>query len=474
MRQRTRNGRRHDARDHEGRHDRAAAGRGGRRDRVAAVEATVEAAVASAHLGVVAPDPRLVDALAREPAARARPAPVADTASRDRADEPTDHGHDLVDAVLARLLVDGVADVWQRGWQPVDLHRAIERHHGRAGARLSARAVGHEVARHPDATVPLRWRHQLDAIGADAASPDATAGRAGTGGPWAVPWPAPRSGDPGPARLQAVGLAVATVAALRALPRLPKLGPVPGEQAVPVGAGGPADAGVLRKVTSLLAKAESTTFPDEAEALTAKAQQLMTRHAIDRAQLEAGRGDEPVAGGRRLGIDDPYANPRYLLLAAVADANRCRAVWTRAWGFATVFGDEGDIDAVELLFTSLLVQATRAMVLEPRPAGRSGGGTRSFRHAFLVAFAGRVGQRLAEAADTVTVEAAARSAALVPLFTARREAADRALGEAFPETRTMRVSARDAAGWQAGVRAADRADLDLRRPVRSPAPRALR
>jgi hypothetical protein len=232
--------------------------------------------------------------------------------------------------------------------------------------------------------------------------------------------------------------------------------------------------GVLHKVRSLLAKAESTTFPDEAEALTAKAQQLMTRHAIDLAEVEAGRGDEPVAGSRRLTVENPYANPRFLLLTAVADANRCRAVWSKQWGFATVFGDEGDLDAVELLYTSLLVQATRAMVVEPKPAGRSGAATRSFRHAFLVAFAGRIGQRLAEAAQAETAEAARGSTALVPLFEARQAAADRAVDEVFPRTRRLRVSARDARGWRAGARAADQADLDRQGAVRTPRRASLR
>jgi hypothetical protein len=218
---------------------------------------------------------------------------------------------------------------------------------------------------------------------------------------------------------------------------------------------------MLRKVTSLLAKAESTNFPEEAEALTGKAQELMTRHAIDRAHLDARRGDRPTVGGRRVGVDDPYAGARYLLLASVADANRCRAVWTKHWGFATVFGDEGDLDAVELLFTSLLVQATRAMVAQPRPGRASGGATRSFRQSFLVAFAQRIGVRLREAADTVTADAATRSTDLVPVFARRREAADAALAEAFPETRTTRMSANDAAGWHAGTRAADRAELGL-------------
>lgn len=432
------------------------------------LHALIDAAVASTPFGVVAPNAELVDELARHPV---RPAAAAPGTG---ADGPSPEDVDPVDAALSEALVTAVAGAWQRGWQPTDLHRAVEQRQGRSPAQVLVRAVAVEVGHHPVATIPPRWRQQLDAIGADVrsgrrAAPDA-AGRTAS---WAVPWPPSRSGQPGPARVEAVRAAIGTLAVLRSLPRLPKLGPAPGEAPLPPATGGRADAAVLHKVNSLLAKAESTSFPDEAEALTAKAQELMTRHAIDRAQLEAGRGDEPVAGGRRLAVDDPYANPRFLLLAAIARANRCRAVWTKKWGFATVFGDEGDLDAVELLYTSLLVQATRAMVLEPRPPGRSGAGTRSFRHAFLVAFAERVGQRLADATASVTADAARSSAALVPLFEARRVAADKAVDDAFPNTRALRVSARNAEGWEAGVRAADRADLDLRARVPTPRPRAL-
>jgi hypothetical protein len=426
------------------------------------VDAAVEAAVASAAFGVVAPARHLVDALARWPA-------------------PGDGAPDPVDRAVAAALVGTMAAAWQGGWQPADLHRVVERRHGRAHARVAARAIGREAQRHGESAVPPPWRRQLDAIGAV----DAFRAGGAADDPWAVPWPpvTGRAGDPSVARTEAIEVAVQTVALVRSLPRLPRLGPVPGEApAVPdprsrvgrrTGGDAGADPRVLRKVTSLLAKAESTNFPDEAEALTAKAQELMTRHAIDQAHFDAKRGDSPRLGGRRVGIDDPYAGARYLLLSAVARANRCRAVWTKQWGFSTVFGDEGDLDAVELLYTSLLVQATRAMVAERRPAATSGGGTRSFRQSFLVAFAGRIGERLSDAAEAVTADEATRSTALVPLFAARREAAELALKEAFPETRTTRMSARNAEGWHAGMRAADAAQLDLHRPVRRGATRAL-
>ena len=34
-------------------------------------------------------------------------------------------------------------------------------------------------------------------------------------------------------------------------------------------------------------------------------------------------------GGRRVGIDDPYVGPKALLLAGIAEANRCKAVWSQ-------------------------------------------------------------------------------------------------------------------------------------------------
>jgi hypothetical protein len=61
-------------------------------------------------------------------------------------------------------------------------------------------------------------------------------------------------------------------------------------------------------------------------------------------------------------IDSPYAGAKALLVQAVATANRCRTVWTEHLGFVTVVGSETDLNLVELLTTSLLVQANRAML----------------------------------------------------------------------------------------------------------------
>lgn len=221
---------------------------------------------------------------------------------------------------------------------------------------------------------------------------------------------------------------------------------------------GPADSGVLHKVRSLLAKAESTTFPDEAEALTAKAQQLMDRHAIDRAVLAAATpGDRAHPVGRRITIEAPYARAKFQLLTELARANRCRAVWARHLGEATVVGFSEDQETIELLYTSLLVQATSAMLRSGRSASTR---TRSYRQSFLIAFAARIGQRLQSAAEASTAQAdAAHGGAVLPVLHDRALAVEDMLAREFPQVRTMRVTARDHIGYAAGHAAADRAHL---------------
>ena len=244
----------------------------------------------------------------------------------------------------------------------------------------------------------------------------------------------------------------------RTLPALPKLDDSAGH--------GPGiEDKVLAKVRALLAKAESTTFPEEAEALSAKAQELMTRHAIDHAVVSRGAtGERP--GGRRLVIDDPYAEAKSYLLGQVATANRCRAVYSSRLGFSTLFGFPADLVAVELLYTSLLVQGTRAMA----SAGRHDPGSRQprFRRSFLLAYAGRIGERLVAVTAAQVDEAdAVEGGWLLPVLAARDDAVEDAVAAVFPELVSRSMPIRDARGWAAGRAAADLADLAVGPAVRA-------
>jgi len=265
--------------------------------------------------------------------------------------------------------------------------------------------------------------------------------------------------------------AIEVLALLLSLPPLPRLGapgdPGPTSRKMRTGQ----DPRILEKVRALLAKAESTTFPEEAEALSSKAQELMARHAIDEAMIGAGVGGRATGDGAptgmRVPVDDPYASAKSILLSEVASANRCRAVWSKGFGFSTVVGFGSDLEFVEVLYTSLLVQATSAMVAAGSQVDRSGRlRTRSFRQAFLLAYASRIGHRL-RAAEAAGRAAAAEEygAALLPVLADRTAAVEAASAAAFPGAVSRSVSVSNAAGWAAGAAAADLASLSARTEV---------
>ena len=221
---------------------------------------------------------------------------------------------------------------------------------------------------------------------------------------------------------------------------------------------------MLTTVRALLAQAESTTYEAEATAFTAKAQELMARHAIAVALVweRTGRDGTPVT--IRLAIDEPYVEAKSLLLQVVADNSRCRAVWHVDYALSSVIGFSSDVAATETLFTSLLVQSQVAMQAEAAaaPPG-SRVRSRSFRSSFLLAYAHRIGERLAEVNGSIESEVDVASAgSLLPVLAARAGAVDDAVDELFGRLESSRVrGGADAVGWERGRSAADRARLAL-------------
>jgi hypothetical protein len=394
-----------------------------------------------------------------------------------------------VSRALVEYLRVSVATAWQRGWQPAELARHFGRELSADHAAMVADMITAEMRGYAAATVDPRWAAQAAAL--EAAGP-ARGAWWGSDAEYLLAWYAlGRDAE----FIVTVATAVETLHAFHHLPALEKLLPLPGTARTaasePLAAttgppstapssAAPADERMLSRIRALLAKAESTEFAQEAEALSGRAQELMAKYSIDHALLAAETGQAEKPGGRRIAVDNPYEAPKATLLQTVAQANRCRVVWSRELGLVTVIGFPADLDAVELLFTSLLVQANAAML---RTGGkRDGSGrsrTRAFRQSFLLAYAIRIGERLTEAADqaeqTAVAEqraagagdgtadgiAARKGADLVPFLAARHRAVDDAVDEMFGSTltRSRSVRATDAEGWSSGRAAADLASL---------------
>jgi len=344
-----------------------------------------------------------------------------------------------------RALATLLPFLWEAGWQPADVVHAVRRRTNQRGARLVAALIRADAVAVTD-RAPAAWTAQL-------------AGLPGAARSVAEWWRSEAVDAAGAWRdvLRVLGL-------VRELPPLESLLQPPSAWSADTRAEAALDPGtdpkLVGRVRALLAKAESTDFPEEAEALSAKAQSLMARHRIDTAvlaQQPGGVSSSVVA--RRLHLEDPHVDARAAVVQAVGAANGVRVVLLPAFGMATLVGAADDLDLVELLVASLLLQADRALGAAAREGGARVRST-AYRRGFLYAFAQRIGERLETAREAATTAAMATyGAALLPALAEREQAVDRLVGELFPRLRKRTGRAVDAAGWHAGRQAADAADL---------------
>ncbi|PKV99164.1 DUF2786 domain-containing protein [Nocardia fluminea] len=329
------------------------------------------------------------------------------------------------------------------GWLPRDVHEAARRRVDEFAVSYLTDLMADHRADFPADSVDEIWQSQLDALGATVWW--------STERPHLDQW-ADRALLTGE---EALTCALTALALLIQLPKLEQIVALPGTHGL-TARHHHVDERTLGRVRGLLAKAESTSFAEEAETLSAKAQELMTKYAIDRALLDAQRTDPDLPAARRIWLETPYTDAKALLIDMVTRANRARAIFVADWGFVTIVGDDPDLDAVEILSTSLLVQATRTMIDN---ATTEESRSRHYRKAFLTAYAIRVGERLAEAA-AATIADSPDPTRLLPALASHQQRVDRAFDTYFPTARTRGITIRSAEGWTAGTEAADRAYFD--------------
>ncbi|MDB9846010.1 DUF2786 domain-containing protein [Acidimicrobiales bacterium] len=218
---------------------------------------------------------------------------------------------------------------------------------------------------------------------------------------------------------------------------------------------------IITRVQALIAKAESSPYPAEADAFMAKAQQLINDHAIDQARLT---GADPTSVGHdTVPMTGTYTKERSLIWSAAAKANRCQILTLSGYGSSkvaslTLIGREQDRQLVRLLATSLELQALKRLdSLDPQATA---GSPVVQKRSFLRGFALEVADRLRRSGHTHAVVGQAAEQALV----LARDAVDRYVGDNFDVSRGRRATVRhDGLAFSHGRRAGASADVGASR-----------
>jgi len=229
---------------------------------------------------------------------------------------------------------------------------------------------------------------------------------------------------------------------------------------------------ILVRIRKILAKAENpAASAEEAEAYTAKAAELIAKYGIDRALLAQRDPTSDAVGDRVVVLDPPYALDKANLLQEVAVQLRCASIQRTRYLAGVkqlsihLFGFTSDLERTELLYTSLLLQATTGLARTTPPWGES---VAAFRRSWLAGFTSAVANRLREAETRAqqqaaeqtgrTAEEGERSVALV-LADRTKEAAE-AMQDAYPYRRQVPPRSLSGSGRGFGYLAGSRADLD--------------
>lgn len=174
---------------------------------------------------------------------------------------------------------------------------------------------------------------------------------------------------------------------------------------------------ILGKIRALLAKAESTSFPEEQAAFFAKAQELISRYAVDQAQLNESAG--PITR-REIKVTGQYVPSQVLLWHTLAKEN---GVFMLRQGFRSyktvlLYGSAQDCDMVEMLFATVWRQlrtSTEAAVdrwrLEPHHRPPEGHEVRAWRSSYQRGYVAGVQKALRDANKVVA--SSSEGAALV-------------------------------------------------------------
>lgn len=156
---------------------------------------------------------------------------------------------------------------------------------------------------------------------------------------------------------------------------------------------------MLEKVRKLLTLAERATTDAEAQAFTAKASKLMAKYSITEALLEATAAKAPEPSDKTVKCPNPWGKVHAHLLQRLAREVGVQSI--RLLGYKTVsvqlFGWDNDLERLEVLYTSVMLQMTTGSARLSFPSYYSASQVRTERRSWMLGYVSGVCTKVATA-----------------------------------------------------------------------------
>lgn len=219
---------------------------------------------------------------------------------------------------------------------------------------------------------------------------------------------------------------------------------------------------VLARAEKLLAKAADPATPkDEAEACNAKAAEYLAAFNIDAALLAAKAKNSLKPIFKDIEVSGVYVLPKVVLLGNIAKAFSCTAIRVKkakdnnGAAVVQVFGFENEIQSTQILFASLVLQATEEAFVE-KALGKT---SKEHQNAFWYGYASRIGELLQKTTANVEKEAENKTPGTALVLRDRSLEVRKLVRQHHPRLGTFHGRSSSTEGYNAGRAAADRANL---------------
>jgi hypothetical protein len=215
---------------------------------------------------------------------------------------------------------------------------------------------------------------------------------------------------------------------------------------------------MIRKLLDTAASLAEDGNEAAARSYEERAESLLARYGWERAMLPENERKAEQITTLVIVVTGAYAIDRRYLLTQIGWAFRCHNHYLRVKGGfrVTLMGFESDLESVEILFTSLQLQALSAMRKAEMPWYETS--RVRFNKSWLLGFANRVHERLEELTATVAQEYKGTGAELV--VADRSKQVEAAFKAQNPKLKMRKFGGNRAdSGVEEGERAADSANL---------------